>query len=165
MLESDCGGQIFIPIWTWRGISKELKRRGAGRRESGAFLLGRSDRGQRRVTDVQYYDDLDPNALDTGIVTLHGSGLARLFAYCRERNLKIHADIHTHPGPDVRQSDIDMKHPMVAMKGHTAMIAPHLGDTSPWSLKRVGVYEYLGDYAWHAHPASAAKRRVRLCMF
>ena len=43
---------------------KELGRRGLnGRREAGAFLLVRHDKGDGPVVRVVYYDDLDPNCL------------------------------------------------------------------------------------------------------
>ncbi len=54
---------------------------------------------------------------------------------------------------------------MMPMAGHTAMIAPRFGDTSPWSLKNVGIYEYLGNFKWRTYPVSAPPQRVRLCLF
>jgi hypothetical protein len=35
---------IKIPVWLWAGLIFDLRRRGNGVRESGAFLLGRDDR-------------------------------------------------------------------------------------------------------------------------
>lgn len=98
-------------------------------------------------------------------MTLHAEGYAKLWQHCRERGLQVLADIHTHPGGDVRQSSIDQKHPMIPIAGHTAMIAPHLGRTSIWSLVEIGIYEYLGRYKWRAHPASKGRRRVSLCLW
>jgi hypothetical protein len=41
-------------------------------RESGAFLLGHRKDGRARIVDFILYDDLDPHALDTGIVRFDG---------------------------------------------------------------------------------------------
>ena len=64
-------------------------------------------------------------------------------------------DVHTHPGPDVRQSSIDERHPMIPIVGHTAMIVPNFARTAWWSLKLVGVYEYLGGFKWRTYPPRA----------
>ena len=51
---------LRIPAKQWRAVLNELATRGCGRRESGAFLLGRR-RGRRpKVTHVAYFDDLEP---------------------------------------------------------------------------------------------------------
>src|SRR4051812_42321704 len=75
-----------MPLWH-AGIA-ELRRRGGGRHESGAFLLGeRVERGgveRRRVRLFVYYDDLDPHCLDTGIVVFDGAGFGPLWRICRE---------------------------------------------------------------------------------
>jgi len=57
---------LRIPWFVWWPLIRELKRRGGGRRESGAFLLGSS--GTQQVTHFICYDDLDPTTLDTGII-------------------------------------------------------------------------------------------------
>ena len=61
-------------IWD-EGLA-ELRRRGDGRRESGAFLLGRVEGDRRVVERFVYYDDVDPRALDTGIIRPFAMGLA-----------------------------------------------------------------------------------------
>jgi len=156
---------IRIPLFVWAELIPELRRRGAGRRESGVFLLGRGDTLKPRVTTCLYYDDLDPRALDSGAVNFHSEGYAKLWEYCRAHCLEVLADIHTHPGRDVRQSSIDERHPMVPRKGHTAMIVPNLGRTSRWSLAFIGVYEYLGNFKWRTHAPGAKSRRVRLSLW
>ena len=74
------------------------------------------------------------------------------------------ADAHTHPGPDVGQSAIDQRHPMLPVLGHTAMIVPDFARTGWWSLSAVGVYEYLGNFQWRVHPPSHS-RRVKLSLW
>jgi hypothetical protein len=76
--------------------------------------------------------------------------------------LQLLIDVHTHPGSDVRQSAIDERHPMLPVLGHTAMIVPNFARTAWWSLKAIGVYEYLGGFRWRTYAASAPDRRVKL---
>jgi hypothetical protein len=70
----------------WRGIVAKLERRGEGRHEAGAFLLGVDDAGQKEVREAVFYDDLDHHAYDTGVCVLHGDAFARLWSLCREKN-------------------------------------------------------------------------------
>ena len=109
------------------GLLHELARRGEGRRESGAFLL--ADRGgsaqlPQPVISVAFYDDLDPDCL-TGRIDFGAVGYSALNALCRRHGLRVVADIHTHPYRSTRQSTIDATHPMVALDGHLALIAPY----------------------------------------
>ena len=143
----------------------DLRRRGGGVRESGAFLLGREDRDPARVTSYICYDDVDPAAYQSGAIAFHASGCAALWRRCKEKQLDLLLDVHTHPGRDVRQSPIDERHPMIPIVGHTAMIVPNFAKTAWWSLKNVGVYEYLGGFKWRTHPASARSRRVKLSLW
>ena len=130
----------------WRGIVGELERRGRRRHEAGAFLLGLERKGRFDVTDVVYYDDLDPNAYATGVCVLHGEAFAKLWSICRERKLSVVADVHTHPGAAV-QSGTDRVNPMVARVGHVAIIVP---DFASWPVPpgKLGVYEYCGEHQW-----------------
>lgn len=112
-------------------LMAELKLRGHGQREAGAFLLGdREDSaglaGRPRVTALAYYDDLDPASL-TGNITFGAAGYSALNARCRAERLRVIADIHTHPRRWVAQSSIDAAHPMAAVRGHIAIIAPNYG--------------------------------------
>jgi len=156
---------VCVPIWLWIALVLELRKRGQGRRESGAFLLGRSRAGKAKVTSYLCYDDIDPNAYSGGAITFHANGYAALWHYCREEKVEVLADVHTHPGTDVRQSIIDQRHPMVPVAGHTAIILPNFAKTSWWSLMSIGVYEYLGDFRWRAHPQISGRRRVRLTLW
>ncbi len=153
---------IRVPVLLWMRVVRQLRRRGSGRRESGAFLLGRQRGSVARVTAYICYDDLDPHACESGAITFHGEGYAALWQYCREEKLQLLADAHTHPGSHVGQSHTDQENPMVPMVGHTALIVPKFGRTSWCSLKRVGVYEYLGNFKWRIHAPSDAERRVVL---
>ena len=156
---------IKVPVWLWAGVIFDLRRRGGGVRESGAFLLGRDDSDPARVTSYVCYDDMDAAAYQKGAIAFHASGCAALWQHCREKQVQMLIDVHTHPGRDVRQSSIDERHPMIPILGHTAMIVPNFAKTAWWSLKAVGVYEYLGSFKWRTHPASAPSRRVKLSLW
>lgn len=112
----------------FRQLLNELRRRGDNQRESGAFLLtrrnGKPVAGGYEVTEVYYYDDLDPGSL-TGGITMHASGLSLMNQRCRANGLRVIGDIHTHPAMHVHQSTIDSNHPMIALPDHIALIAPN----------------------------------------
>jgi proteasome lid subunit RPN8/RPN11 len=152
---------VRIPVWLWACLLADLKRKGAGRGESGAFLLGREGAAPQRVSSYICYDDIDPRAQQHGAIAFHAEGYAALWQHCKEKAVQVLADVHTHPGPDVRQSSIDQRHPMLPIVGHTAMIVPNFGRSAWWSLKDVGVYEHVGAFKWRDHPPTKT-RRVRL---
>ena len=154
---------ISIPRPTWFSLVGDLRRRGRGHHESGAFLLGRGDGKDRRVVDYVCYDDLDPRALDQGIVVFHGEGFSKLWALCAKRELQVLADIHTHPGRDVRQSLIDQAHAMVPVSGHVAIIAPHFGHTSRLSLNEVGIHLLEDGGRWKRFNARDRNAPIRMC--
>lgn len=139
---------LSVNALMWWGVLHELRRRGEGRRESGAFFLG-SNEGQRRlIRGVLYYDDLDPHALDTGAILLDGAVYARVFRECERRGMRVVADVHTHPGRSA-QSCIDQEHPMIREAGHLALILPRYAVKNGGAI---GLYEYRGGRAWTAHP-------------
>jgi hypothetical protein len=140
----------------WRTIVGELERRGGGRHEAGAFLLGVDDAGRKEVREAVYYDELDPHAYDTGVCILHGGAFARLWSLCRDKGLTVVADAHTHPGAAF-QSHSDRTNPMVAREGHIAIIVP---DFARWPIGRneLGVYEYVGDHTWRDRGGRGAAR-------
>jgi hypothetical protein len=128
----------------WHDLLRELARRGAGARESGAFLLAHLSRPQD-IVEVAYHDDLDPACL-TGGISFAGTGYGRLWSLCRDRGLTVVADIHTHPGTVVRQSRIDATNPMISHPGHVAIIVPDLGHSPDPDL--AGVHVYAGGHRW-----------------
>jgi proteasome lid subunit RPN8/RPN11 len=156
---------VKIPLWLWASVIFDLRRRGGGVRESGAFLLGRDDRNPACVTSYVCYDDVDPDAYQQGAIAFHANGCAALWQHCRNKQVQLLIDVHTHPGSDVRQSSIDVRHPMLPILGHTAMIVPSFARTAWWSLDAVGVYEYLGGFRWRTHAATARDRRVKLSLW
>ena len=144
----------------WHGGVGELRRRGVGFRESGAFLLaGRSFDNQvarRAVSHLVFYDDLDNNCLESGIIILNGDAFGRLWRICRNNSLEVVADVHTHPR-EARQSATDRRNPMIAKVGHVAIIVPDYACRIP-AARDLGVYEYLGSHEWRDHSGDAMNR-------
>lgn len=134
----------------WSAGVEELRRRTlGGRRESGAFLLGHDEEGTKRILEFVYYDDIDPEALKTGIVHFAGAKLPKLWAICRTRGFGVVADVHVHPG-SYHQSPSDQADPVIPRAGHLAIILPNFAsrETEPGGI---GLYEYLGNEVWHTH--------------
>ena len=129
----------------WHNLLVELGVRGNGERESGAFLLTGDE---VNITHFIPFDDLDPNCLDTSIIRFSSNGFVRLWNVCAEKSLKVIADIHTHPTAWVGMSELDKEHPMIHIKGHIAMIVPYYATRNYATLKKIGVYRYLGKKDW-----------------
>ena len=152
---------LAIEPQLWQELLGELRARGDGRRESGAFLLGPvADGRPRRVAEAIYYDDLDPTSL-TGGISFTGSAYGRLWDECAERGLEVVGDVHTHPGGWVAQSATDRAHPMLAQAGHVGLIVPHFAQKAV-RARDVGVHEYLGDGRWRSWLGRDAERRLLL---
>lgn len=147
--------RLSCSLALWQEGIGELHYRGKGYHESGAFLLGCRHGERRRITRFVYYDDLDPHCFDTGIVRFSGTSYGPIWQLCREMNLQVVADIHTHPGA-AAQSAADQAHPMVATSGHIALIAPNFAQEIV-SVYELGIYEYIGAHRWHNHSGSAAR--------
>ncbi|QQE77287.1 Mov34/MPN/PAD-1 family protein [Alicyclobacillus sp. SO9] len=144
----------------WRDLIADLNARSAGERESGAFLLGRiRDNGRRIIQDSVLYDDLDATALESGGIYLRSSAYPRLWAICRERNMSVVADVHTHPGAFVQQSSIDQEHPMISQRGHIAIVLPHYGRT-PEDPRFAGIYRYIGSHQWETLQTGRGKAKA-----
>jgi proteasome lid subunit RPN8/RPN11 len=157
LVAPDC--RLTFSRTLWQNGLEELRHRGNGERESGAFVLGYGVqvRGahRRRAERLAYYDDLDPSCLDTGIIVFDGAGYGPLWALCRATGLSVIADMHTHPTV-ARQSEADRRNPMIAKAGHFAIIVPDYAerDVGPENL---GLYEYAGGHRWHDHTRNASK--------
>ncbi len=130
----------------WRRLLRDLRARGQGVRESGAFLLGTRNAELVEIVDFVLYDDLDPHVLDTGIIHFDGRYFGALWERCRAAALEVVADVHTHPGA-AYQSPSDQAHPMIACAGHIALIIPNFA-IPPVRVGEVGIYRYLGNKEW-----------------
>ena len=99
--------ELSCSWFLWHRLVAGLRERGRScSRESGAFLLGYRRDGRARIVDFILYDDLDPHALDTGIVRFDGRHFGALWDICKQRGLSVIADVHVHPGAS-GQSDSD----------------------------------------------------------
>ncbi len=141
----------------WANLGAELGRRAGGLRESGAFLLAQRGTG-RHVTRVEYFDDLDPAALNGGVV-LRAGAFSKLWDLCDREDLRVVGDIHTHPTGWVSQSDIDRANPLIARAGHVALIAPNLA-ARPFGPADIGIHLYCGDAGWTSWTAREAPKRI-----
>lgn len=137
---------LEIPRSLWTRLVAELRQRGKGCRESGAFLL--APVAESTVSEFVCFDDLDSTALETGIITFHGAGFVNLWNLCRERDWRVLADVHTHPHEWTGQSFSDRTNPMINQPGHFALIVPHYAQHPQSDLIGVGIYEYLGRHRW-----------------
>jgi len=138
-----CGPRI------WNQGVDELKRRAAGRRESGAFLLGTTNGRTRRIHQFLYYYDVDPHCFDSGIVEFDGNRFGMVWTKCRTLKMTVVADVHVHPG-HYGQSGTDRHNPMIPEVGHLALILPDYAARQRLPGK-IGVYEYLGARQWRDH--------------
>ena len=142
--------KLSCPRSVWRQGLAEVVRRGEGRHESGAFLLGYRHGARGHIVRFAHYDDFDPFCLDSGIVKFDGAGFGPLWELCRKADLSVLADLHTHGNLGrARQSSLDRDNPMIALAGHVALIAPNFA--RDFSMKDMGIYEYLGDHKWRDH--------------
>ena len=133
----------------WEELLNQLCLRGKNQHESGAFLLGQRSTGE--IVDAVFYETLDPAVYSRGIVEFDGSRFAALWSLCKSRDLSVIADVHTHPGIAL-QSESDRTHPMIARRGHVAMIVPNYA-RRPRNLSSIGVYEYLSAGDWAVRPS------------
>lgn len=157
--------RLYIPVLLWLRLVWSLRRRGEGRRESGAFLLGSRGDEDDRVRFFVCYDDLDPHALDTGIITFAPSGFSALWSRCRDLRCDVLADVHTHPDPTPQQSETDRLNPMIAEAGHMAIILPEFAQRWGWRFRNVALYEYSGNYTWRPWMGTRRSDRVQFQMW
>lgn len=130
----------------WNEGVDELCHRTHGLHESGAFLLGITKCGVRKIQRFLYYEDIDPNCFAHGIVEFDGARFGLVWQKCRELHMDVIADVHVHPcGYD--QSGSDRRNPMIAEPGHLAFILPHFAARAR-TPGRIGIYEYLGSRRW-----------------
>jgi hypothetical protein len=129
----------------------ELRRRAAGRQESGAFLVGTQRGRVRRIEEFLFYDDVDPTCFARGIVEFDGRKLGVVWQRCRDSKRTVVADVHVHPG-HYGQSPTDQRNPMIAESGHLALIIPYYAACGRLP-GQIGTFEYLGSYRWRDHSA------------
>jgi len=158
---SDVRRQLRIPRLLWHRLLRDLRARGELRGESGAFVLGNREGSIDRARSYVPYDELDPHAIESGIIRFSSEGYSHLWNVCRVRGQRVVADVHTHPADRVEQSNSDQAHPMIPERGHLALIVPRFAQTTSWTLRAVGQHEYLGGSRWKS-PADMGRVRLTL---
>lgn len=141
-----------------QGLS-ELRARGEGKRESGAFLLGTISNRRRHIQHFAYFDDLSPGAFDTGCIVFEQHGYSKLWQLCRQIGMQVVADVHTHP-QQAFLSHIDKANPMIPQPGHIAIVLPNFAQDTfhHHSLKSYGLYRYLGEQRWKDYSGASASK-------
>jgi len=139
----------------WEEGVRELNRRTKGVHESGAFLLGSESMGTRTIKKFLFYDDIDQNCFDHGIVEFNGFKFGAVWDACRKLRMGVAADVHVHPY-GCGQSDSDQENPMMLKAGHLAFILPNYA-SGPVMPGKIGIYEYLGKKKWSDHSRSGNK--------
>jgi hypothetical protein len=153
------GYRISMSRRQWRRLMRDLAARGRGQRESGAFLLADlNSTGTVRVRAWVAFDDLDPDCLN-GAISIRSHAFGKLWEICRQRSVRVVADIHTHPGRNVQQSSIDAANPMIAKRGHVGVIVPDFAQGKP-SPRDVGYHVYGGDRSWNSCFGDDAARKL-----
>ena len=149
--------RLSCPRSLWRRGVAEVARRGGGRRESGAFLLGHRRGTRGGVERFAYYDDFEPSCLDSGIVVFDGTGFGELWELCRRSGLSALGDLHTHGRVGKgRQSALDRDNPMIAQRGHIALIVPNFA--CDFRMRDMGIYEYTGAHRWRDFSGARGSR-------
>lgn len=138
----------------WKNTLNELRKRGRGNRESGGFLLGKRQKNTRVVKKFIPYDSIDPNSLQ-GAILFDGSLMDLVWEECRQQELEVIADVHTHPG-GFGQSDIDQANPMIPERGHIAIIIPNFANRL-YLPGQIGVYEFQGRNGWIDHSSAGSR--------
>jgi proteasome lid subunit RPN8/RPN11 len=138
---------------------EDLRARGNGKRESGAFLLSRAEDESNAVTSWLPYDELWPESLAYSYVRLETEAFTKLWDWCVRHRVRVIADVHTHPwGP--RQSHSDRANPMLSIAGHIALIVPNFAQFHP-QPGDVSFNVYLGDGEWSSFYKSAAQALIK----
>lgn len=151
---------LEVPATLWAELMAHLREQGGGVRESGAFLLGHKTAAGRTVMRFLPYEHLQHDAFINDYVSLKADTFAKLWEICRAQGMTVVADVHTHPfGPG--QSASDRANPMVALKGHIALIVPRFAEGNP-RLCDLGLSVYQGNHQWLSHSGSDVERLLRL---
>jgi hypothetical protein len=112
--------------------------------------LGKTrNNGVHVILDFVFYDDVDPEALASGVVTIRETALPRLWEICRARGYGVVADMHVHPF-GYGQSASDRANPVMPRVGHIAFILPDFARDRP-AFGTIGIYEFLGGGRWADH--------------
>src|SRR5690606_6251303 len=151
---------LEVPSALWVALMTHLREQGGGIRESGAFLLGHKADAGRVAMQFLPYEQLQHDALRDDYVSLRAESFAKLWEVCRAEAMTVVADVHTHPfGPGRSRSD--RTNPMVALRGHIALIVPRFASGNP-RPRDLGLYVYQGNHQWASFAGVDVDRLLRL---
>jgi len=126
-------------------VQQLAKRTLGGRRESGAYLLGRprSD-GSKDILEFVFYDDIDEEALATGIVTIRQTR-CRAFGSLPCARYGVVADVQfilmaTAKANPIRQTPSCRAPAISRLSCRNSAREPEAGS--------IGMYEFLGNETW-----------------
>ena len=95
-------------------------------RESGAYLLGKTlPNGVHEILDFVFYDDIDPDALSTGIVTIRQNALPRLWKSAVSAVMVL-SPMYTCILVALVRASLTRANPVMPRVGHIAFILPTL---------------------------------------
>lgn len=151
---------LEFQLGVWLGLLDDLRARGKGHRESGAFLLGSETEKDKKAVRWVSYEDLDPKSKRHSIIKLDTSAFPKLWDLCSTLGLQVVADVHTHPDQPI-QSRSDRAFPMLAMAGHVALIIPNFAAASV-QPSDLSFNVYLGGGAWCSTYGAEAASLIRL---
>ena len=144
----------------WEAMLAHLRRQGAGVRESGGLLLGKVEEGRRVVREFLPYEQLQADALQEDFVQLSAASFAKVWDRCRQTHLAVVADVHTHRY-GAGQSLSDARNPMVALRGHLALIVPNFAQ-GQLRLDDIGLYAYRGSHRWDRYRGAIVAELISL---
>lgn len=150
---------LSCSVSCWRQGLSELQTRGAGKRESGAFLLGTNLNKRRHIEHFAYFDDLSPGALNAEHIIFEQRGYSKLWKLCRQLGMQVVADVHTHP-QKAFLSPVDQANPMIPQPGHIAIVLPNFGQDTfhRYSFIDYGFYHYQGNRQWNDYSGESVSR-------
>lgn len=127
--------------------------------EAFALWLGRfkdEEKNHFAVTEA-FIPSQDNQSTELGLsVSISGEALHRLNIYLFKNNLRLLAQIHSHPGP-AYHSETDDSFPVTTQLGSFSIVVPYFGSI-PFSLNTVAVYRLSQENDWSLVPLEELKR-------
>ncbi|WP_028731323.1 Mov34/MPN/PAD-1 family protein [Pandoraea sp. E26] len=155
-------GTWFIPIAVLEQTERAFI---SGNHE--VFVIWTASASQNPLVDANVLRSVvpqqQPGETPTGVyVHIPGAELQRIQVDNYARGERSVVQLHTHPGPDVRMSDLDREWEVVRHVGALSIIVPFYGRGGLSSFDGANVYE-REEAGWRLWtPAEASTRLVRV---
>lgn len=134
-----------------------LRKRSAGRRESGAIWAGDLDGCHAVARQLLFFHELCDDRGEALSLELSEDAKFNLYSDLATRRLKLVGMVHTHPKDWVELSYIDKKNQLCSRIGFWSIVLPWYG-TRPWKLTQTGVHIRTDEGWFQFSPEEAAKR-------